>query len=358
MSDCPLSSRRRFLGQTSAFAALAGLAGCASLDGLAEIGSSTEGPGKSAILLPLTGEQAQLGKRLEAAVRLGGGPGIGIDVRDSGSSPDTAVIAAKAAADNGARMLIGPVFSAQTRAVAEAVDLPVITLSNDTTLAGRNTFVFGVTPAQSARAVFALAGQRNIREIAIVAPPGPLGARSAAEAAPIARALGIALRPPVITDNPSAILAELEAGGGIPDGVYLPSAGASLVPFAEVLGGQDTQILGSTQWSARDLEGVRALRGAWFAAPDPLRFAAFTKAYEEQTGQPAGIIAGLAYDGAELMRVLGQSGKQTRRGLTRDESFTGVLGPYRFLTSGLVERGLAVLEVGAGDINLIGSTSI
>ena len=103
---------------------------------------------------------------------------------------------------------------------------------------------------------------------------------------------------------------------------------------------------------------MRALRGAWFAAPDPLRFAAFTRAYEEQTGEPAGIISGLAYDGAELMRILGQTGKQTRRGLTRKESFTGVLGPYRFLSSGLVERGLAVLEVGAGDINLIGSTSI
>ncbi|WP_283639116.1 ABC transporter substrate-binding protein [Marinovum algicola] len=355
MPDPFRPSRRRFLALTTGFA---GLAGCASLDGLGEIGGTTEGPGKATILLPLTGEQAQLGKRLEAAVRLGGGPGIGIEIRDSGSSPDTAVIAAKAAEAAGANILIGPVFSAQTKTVAAAVNIPIVTLSNDTTLADRDTFVFGVTPAQSARAVFALAAQRNIREIALVAPPGPLGARSAAEAVPIAQALGITLRPPVITDTPGTVLAELQAGGGLPDGVYLPSAGASLIPFAEALAGQDTRILGSTQWAARDLEAVRALRGAWFAAPDPLRFAAFTRAYEEQTGEPAGIISGLAYDGAELMRILGQTGKQTRRGLTRKESFTGVLGPYRFLSSGLVERGLAVLEVGAGDINLIGSTSI
>ena len=333
MPDLFRPSRRRFLALTTGFA---GLAGCGSIDGLDEIGGTTEGPGKAAILLPLTGEQAQLGKRLEAAVRLGGGPGIGIEIRDSGSSPDTAVIAAKAAEAAGANILIGPVFSAQTKTVAAAVNIPIVTLSNDTTLADRDTFVFGVTPAQSARAVFALAAQRNIREIA----------------------LGITLRPPVITDTPGTVLAELQAGGGLPDGVYLPSAGASLIPFAEALAGQDTRILGSTQWAARDLEAVRALRGAWFAAPDPLRFAAFTRAYEEQTGEPAGIISGLAYDGAELMRILGQTGKQTRRGLTRKESFTGVLGPYRFLSSGLVERGLAVLEVGAGDINLIGSTSI
>ena len=227
MPDLLRPSRRRFLALTTGFA---GLAGCASLDGLGEIGGTTEGPGKAAILLPLTGEQAQFGKRLEAAVRLGGGPGIGIEIRDSGSSPDTAVIAAKAAEAAGANILIGPVFSAQTKTVAAAVNIPIVTLSNDTTLAGRNTFVFGVTPAQSARAVFALAAQRNIREIALVAPPGPLGARSAAEAVPIAQALGITLRPPVITDTPGTVLAELQAGGGLPDGVYLPSAGASLIP--------------------------------------------------------------------------------------------------------------------------------
>lgn len=361
MSDLRTLSRRRFLSRSCALMSVAGLPACGALEGLSPgTGPSggAEGPGNASILLPLTGEQAQLGKRLEAAVRLGGGPGIGIEIRDSGSSADTAVIAARAAVDNGARILVGPVFSAQTRAVAEAVRIPVLSLSNDSALAGGNTYVFGVTPAQSTRAVFALAAQRSIRAIAIVAPPGALGARSVAEAAPIARALGITLRPPVITDSPGTVVAALQAGGGMPDGVYLPSAGASLIPFAEALEGTDVQILGSTQWAARDLQAVSALRGAWFAAPDPLRFAAFTKAYEEQTGQPAGIIAGLAYDGAELMRVLGQSGNQTKRGLTRDESFTGVLGPYRILKSGLVERGLAVLEVGAGDINLIGSTSI
>ncbi|MGY3438397.1 MULTISPECIES: ABC transporter substrate-binding protein [unclassified Marinovum] len=361
MPDPRSLSRRRFLGQTGALASFAGLSACASLDTLSAGlpgGGSGDGPGQATLLLPLTGEQSALGQRLEAAVRLGGGPGLGIDIRDSGSSPDTAVIAARIAAEAGANILVGPVFSAQTKAVAEAVRIPVVSLSNDSALAGGDTFVFGVTPAQSVRAVFALAAQRSIREIAIVGTPGPLTDRTIAEAGPIARAMGISLRAAVVTDTPGTLVARLQAGGGMPDAVYLPSAGASLAAFAQALAGQKVQILGSTQWAARDLDGVPGLRGAWFAAPDPLRFAAFTKAYEEQTGQPAGIIAGLAYDGAELMRVLGQSGTQTRRGLTRDQSFSGVLGPYRILKSGLVERGLAVLEVGTGDINLIGSTSI
>lgn len=359
MSDLFTPTRRRFL-MAGALASASGLAGCSTLETLGDAvgaGGGTEGPGQATILLPLTGERASLGKQMDAAVRLGGGPGIGIEIRDSGSSPDTAVLAAKAAEAAGANIIVGPVFSAQARAVSEAVKIPVVTLSNDSALAGSDTFVFGVTPEQSVRAVFGLAAQRNIRSIAIVAPPGEIGSRTVAAAGPIAQSLGIALRPPVITDAPGEIAGQVQAGGVL-DGVYLPAAGASLAPFAEALSALDVQVLGSTQWSARGLEQVAALRGAWFAAPDPLRFAAFTQAYEEQTGQPAGIIAGLAYDGAELLRVLGQAGQQNKRGLLREDGFSGVLGPYRIGKNGLLERGLAVLEVGSGDINLIGATSL
>jgi hypothetical protein len=118
------------------------------------------------------------------------------------------------------------------------------------------------------------------------------------------------------------------------------------------------QLLGSTQWSAVDLSGQRAFREAWFAAPDPLRFAAFDEVFTEATGKPGGIITGLAFDGVELLRVLGQLDRLNARGLTRDEGFTGVIGPYRFQRSGLCERGLGVLKVGAGEFSLIGSTSV
>lgn len=78
----------------------------------------------------------------------------------------------------------------------------------------------------------------------------------------------------------------------------------------------------------------------------------------QATGRPGGIISGLAFDGVELLRILGQARALSARGLTRDEGFTGVLGPYRFQRSGLCERGLGVLRVGAGEFSLIGSTSV
>ena len=84
--------------------------------------------------------RSDLGALLDQAVRLGGGPGIGIDIFDAGSTPDSAVTAARTAVDSGAQMLVGPVFGAQAQAVSRAVGsrVPVVTLSNDASLASRS----------------------------------------------------------------------------------------------------------------------------------------------------------------------------------------------------------------------------
>ncbi len=352
-------SRRRILTGLSCASLVSLVPGCGQIS--LPFGGEARGAGrseKSALLLPLSGASAPLGQRLQIAATLGGGPGIGIDIIDSGSTPETAVAAAKRAVDGGARMIVGPVFSAQAQAVADAVRVPVVTLSNDESLAGGGTYVLGVTPTQSTRAILSIAAQRNLRNVAVVVPPGAFGERSAAAAESVGRTLGLSMRPALVKSNADGLLDALRAGGQLPDAVYLPAADGTLLPFAQALRGQGMQLLGSTQWSALDLSDRPAFRGAWYAAPDPLRFAAFDEAYTQAAGSAGGIISGLAFDGVELLRVLGQTGQLSAKGLTRQEGFTGVVGPYRFLKSGLCERGLGVVSIADGEFNLIGSTSV
>lgn len=352
-------SRRRILAGFSGASLVSLGAGCGQISFGAGDATLTGGAaGKSALLLPLSGSSSDLGQRLQIAATLGGGPGVGIEIVDSGSTPETAVEAAKRAVDAGAQMIVGPVFSAQAAAVGQAVRVPVVTLSNNEALAGGGTYVFGVTPAQSAQAILSIAAQRNLRDVAVVVPPGTFGSQSAAAAIKVGTALGLSMRPALVQADANGVLAALRANGGVPNAVYLPVADGTLTPFADALRGQGIQLLGSTQWSALDLSGRPAFRDAWFAAPDPLRFAAFDDAYSNAAGTPGGIISGLAFDGVELLRILGQSGQLAARGLTRKEGFTGVVGPYRFQKSGLCERGLGVLKVGAGEFSLIGSTSV
>ena len=302
---------------------------------------------------------------MQAAASLGGpssGASAEVEVRDSGPTEETAVAAARAAVAAGARMILGPLFSGQCRAVAAAVgrNIPVVALSNDSAIAGENLFVFGITALQSAKTVFGFAAARGVQRIAIVAPSGEFGVRSIAAATFVAGGFGQTLSEPVITDTAAGLIDRLVAasGGTLPDAVYLPSVSGPFAAQAAALAGAGLQILGSDQWSTIDPARNSDLRGAWFPAPDPVGFEAFAIALAERGGAPAGILAGLAYDAVEMARLLGRLGQQNSDGLLRQAGFSGVLGPYRFLPDGQCERGLAVLNVAEGATTLIGSSAI
>lgn len=285
-----------------------------------------------------------------------------IFVVDSGETPDSAIAAAKSAVADGAVMITGPLFSAQARAVADAVDrsIPVVSLTNDSHVAGGNLFVFGVTPLQAAKSVMGFAAGRGLRNIGIVVPQGQFGNLTIAASRSVATSFGFNLLPAVVGKSAINLIDNLRSAGGgqLPDAVYLPIVGNTFEEQATVLSGAGIQILGSDQWSAINAPRIPALHGAWFAAPDPIRFEAFAIALETQTDTPAGVLAGLTFDAVEMARLLGRAGQQNRDGLLRKAGFDGIVGPYRLLESGLCERGLAILKVTNGATSLIGNTAV
>tara|TARA_R110002012_G_scaffold322012_1_gene553503 strand:- start:17055 stop:18062 length:1008 start_codon:yes stop_codon:yes gene_type:complete len=325
--------------------------------------AKSEGPGRAALLAPVSGRSPQLGQIMRNAATLGGNTLSDTGEMaffDSGDTPETAATAARLAVAAGARMIVGPLFGAQVAAVAQAVgsNVAVLTLSNDVNVAGGGVFVLGVTPEQSARAVLTFAARRGLNTVGVVVLTGAFGARSAEAALLVGKGTGQTVLPPITETDPAIALAKLTKanGGTLPKAVYLPGAGAELEALASAFRGK-TQVLGSTQWSSRDPGNLPSLRDAWYAAPDPLAFEPFAVAYQEAHGSSPGILAGVAFDGVETARLLGRIQEQTASGLTRDKGFSGVLGPYKFNKSGQCSRGLAVLNVGAGAITMIGSAS-
>ncbi|WP_084114708.1 penicillin-binding protein activator [Loktanella atrilutea] len=353
--------RRGFLRGLCGTSAATLLGGCASLSGEPALPPAGT-VGKAALLAPLSGPQASIGQIMQAAASLGGndiGPGAEVAVYDSGGTDASAVAAAQLALQNGARMLLGPLLSGQSRAVgATAGRVPVVALTNDSTVANGNVFVFGVTPLQSARAVIGFAGTRGKRRIGVVVPNSPFGQLHAAAAQAAGAAVGAGVAPPVVSDSADGLVAAVtaNAGGALPDAVYLPIVGGAFEAQAAALQGAGVQILGSDQWSSIVPYRIPALMGAWFAAPDPIRYEAFALALEEQTATEAGVLAGLAFDAVEMARLLGRIGQQNRAGLLREGGFDGVLGPYRFSEDGQCARSLAVLSVQQGATTLIGAT--
>ena len=75
---------------------------------------------------------------------------LALIARDARGTPGGAAEAARSALDEGATLILGPLFAASVRAagpVAETRGVHVIGFSNDVSVAGGNVFVMGITPA-------------------------------------------------------------------------------------------------------------------------------------------------------------------------------------------------------------------
>jgi branched-chain amino acid transport system substrate-binding protein len=328
----------------------------------AQTSRSLNGPGGRdfALLLPRTGEAAAVGENMARAASLvtqSGNIDRAPKIYDTQDTPEGSTNAARQAIENGAKILLGPLRADQTAGVlAVAGNRPVITFSNDDTLAGSGAFVMGITPGQSVATMFSYARAQGLTRIALLSRPGPLGQATEIAARTVAAAGGITITS-VLQRNPGDGGLARALGEGNPQAVYLPEGGATLASFAKALRNSDLQILGSVQWGVADVTSDPNLDGAWFASPPPDLFLPFSASFEAAFGTSPGVVAALGHDAALLAVGLGDGRGVTRQGIMREAGFTGVLGPFRFMESGQCQRDLAVLGVRNGSYTLLAEVS-
>ena len=79
------------------------------------------GPVKVAVLLPLSGANAELGKAMQEAAQLAlfttGNDRFTLVPRDTGGTPESAANAARSALTEGAQLILGPLLAAEVAAV-------------------------------------------------------------------------------------------------------------------------------------------------------------------------------------------------------------------------------------------------
>ena len=348
-------TRRGLLGLTLAAPFLAG---CGIQPGRSFSTQGADGR-QVALLLPLTGAAAAVGQNMARAAVLAVGGDGGPPVIDTGDTAEGAAAAAKVALDGGAKLLMGPLRADQTPAVlAVAGRVPVVTFSNDDTLAAQGAFVMGITPAQSVATMFSYARAQGVSRIAVVAADTPLGAATAMAARGIGAAGGIEITTVLLRDpGAGGLVAALKNAGGMPQAVFLPDGGRALASFAKGLAGSGVQLLGSVQWGVADPAADANLSGAWFAAPPPDLFLPFADRFAAAHGEAPGVVAGLGHDAALMAMGLAGAGAVSRKGLIRKGGFTGVLGPFRFLDDGRCQRDLAVLTLSGGELSVLAEVS-
>lgn len=321
-----MRSRRSTLGLVRDAVLLSSLASVAS-----PLMAAKRSKRSAALLVPLTGDRAALGLSIRNAAMLAESDAGALTVLDTGGTAAGAASAARAAVKRGAAMLLGPLSAAETRAVAGAVGVPVVALTNDAAARGGSAFVFGITPAQATAAILSYARSRGVRRVVAVDDGTPWSQASVAAARASEADLGLTIVP---------VTGGTIAPGVEGDAAFVPGSAVAIAPL---LRNRGMQLLATMQTLDYRPDALTALEGAWIASPDPAKFASFASAYAARNGGRPGAIAALGNDAALIAKALREADQMTREGVLREAGFDGVTGPVRFRSDGSCARDFAIL---------------
>jgi outer membrane PBP1 activator LpoA protein len=332
---------------------------------------NTNDPVPVALLIPRSSAQsgdAVLAQSLENAARMAiadlGGVQIDLRVYDTGGNAATAAAQATQAANDGAQIILGPVYAEAANAVGLAVrdrNINVLSFSNNATIAGGNVFVLGQTFNTAANRLAQYAARQGKGDIVIVHGTdlsGQLG-RDAIQRAiqgSGARLVGTVpydLSQQAVIATIPQVRSAVENGGAT--SIFLTSTTAGALPlFTQLLpeagvSPETTQYIGLTRWDIPPQTlALPGVQGGWFALPDPGKAQQFNARYSAAYGATPHPIGGLAYDGIAAIGALvgnGQANALTGAALTQGAGFQGVSGIFRLRPDGTNERGLAIATI-------------
>jgi len=329
-------------------------------------GVAASGPVPVALLIPRGAGEAgvqALAADIEAAARLAAAEAGRIELRvfDTAANPARAAQAAQAAVSGGAALLLGPLYSATTRAVrpvATGAGVTALSFSSDSAAGGALFFVMGDPPENEADRLMGYAASQGVGSVAIVRPESDYGALSEAAARDGAARHGVrvveTLRYPRSFEGVQAALGEgaggLRASGA--ESVLIPDNGQALRAVAAFLDYYDVsprsvRFMGLGLWRNPETLQEPTLRGGWFAGPDPAAAADFEARFLAAVGRTPHPLAWLGYDAvrAAAQLLAGGGAAPFSPQAVAGADFDGARGPWRFTADGANRRGLAVFEV-------------
>lgn len=297
-------------------------------------------------------------KAAELSLYDSGNKDIILMTADEGTTAESSAAAATHLLDQGAEIIVGPLFAQSVRAIApEARDrgVPVLAFSTDRSVAGDGVFLLGFLPQNDVKRVIAYASSQGHRKFVALSANTAYGdvtvdAFNSAVAENGGRVIDVE-RFSYSAD--AALKPAADAAKSGADAVFIPLGGQILRAISPTLGAsgldpKKVKLLGTSLWDDQANLAEPTLTGGWFAAPSAADDAAFVSKYRSVYGASPPALAALSYDAISLVALLAKGTpykRFTRAALTDPNGFVGVDGIFRFDPDGTAERGLAVMAV-------------
>lgn len=372
-----LPAARKAVARIFALTSMIWLAAC-DPSGLISSGGNTgqridpNAPVRVALLVPGGGgtqTDSLLAANLENAARLAIADlnGVNIDLRiynTAGGNPNQAANMAAQAVNDGAKIILGPLYGEAAVAAGNATiaaNVNVLAFTNNPTVAGGSVFVLGSTFNNTATRLVQYSKRQGIDRFMIVHGDNNQGEVGRDAIASAVRGNGATVtgidsyplsQQGIVTAVPR-IAAATKAGGA--NAIFLTAGVNAELPILATalpeagINPADTRYVGLTRWNALPQAlALPGIQGGLFALPDRNMAALFESRYTAAYGAQPHPLAGLAYDGIAAIGALVSQGKAdalTKSALTAGQGFQGTSGIFRLLPNGLSERGLAVATV-------------
>ena len=325
-----------------------------------------KGQVKVGLMLPLSaagnaGVAAQSMKNAaEMALAEFQNPNVQLLIKDDGGSPQGAQQGTQQALEEGAEIILGPLFAAAVPATAQLArgrGVPVIAFSTDSSVAGRGVYLLSFLPESDVNRIVEYSASIGKKSFAALLPENAYG--NVVEAT-FKQAVGrrggrIVAFEKYSADRATPARTVAQALGSA-DALFMADDGDSVVTVADALTAaganlKNIQLLGTGLWDNPRVYASPALQGGLYAAPDPSGFRSFSARYRAKYSADPVRTATLAYDAVALVAALARTQGPQRFSsevLINPSGFAGIDGLFRFRPDGTNERGLAVMRVGSG----------
>lgn len=325
---------------------------------------NTGGKTDVALLLPLSGPTAALGRDMLDAAQLSlielGGDDMVLTPKDTRGTPAGAAAAAQLAIAEGARLIVGPLTAPEAEAVkpiAQAAHVNVLAFSSIAAIGGDGLFLMGILPREELARIASYARSTGVEHFAALVPNNAYGQLVADEFGRAVAAAGGTLDDSETYEPGGAdlkpVIRHLSANGKFTfTALLVPETGAKLKNTVSQLGladinQQKVKLLGTGIWDVPDLGSEPSLIGGWYAAPQPAARSGFQDRFRQAYGHVPQRLATLAYDAVGVAAVLDRTpgADFSKAAIANPNGYAGADGIFRFRADGTAERGLAVLQI-------------
>jgi branched-chain amino acid transport system substrate-binding protein len=323
---------------------------------------------KVGLILPLTagGNAGAAGQAMRNAADMAlaefNGPNIQLLIKDDSGTAQGAIQATQQAVDEGAEIILGPLFAHSVTAakpIARARGIPIIAFSTDTNVASSGVYLLSFLPESDVDRVVTYAISQGKRSFVAMLPSNAYGSVVEAEfKQAVARRGGRVMALEHYPEDRARItepakLISQAASAGRADALFIPDGGEAVADIVNALTATGINmrqfvLLGTQLWDDPKIFSNPAVDGGWYAGPDPAGFRAFAERYRARYRQDPPRPAALSYDAVALVAALVKTQGPNRFAaatLTNPSGFAGIDGVFRFRPDGTNQRGLAILKV-------------